>query len=323
MAILTHATGLLLEQTLDATYPHWHDGLSRAAYGRWFSAQLATPWGRRHLTRWALVDGDHLLATVKLYDFNASLDGRPIRVVSIGAVFTLPAYRGRGIATDLITRVVENATREGADLALLFSEIDPGFYVRLGFDPIPLSDLSLQVREDERRGAPATMVRAGDDRDLPDVVAMDAARSTPFRFHLTRDRDLVYYAIARKRLLAGLAPAGARELRWFIAEEGASAAAYVVISVKDHAWTIESCGDRDPSGARIGAILQGLVARDPAEQRPAIRAWLPSTLRPPQLAVLSAEPSTDVMMVRALTDEVRLGRRLAPEDVMYWKGDAV
>jgi GNAT superfamily N-acetyltransferase len=323
MAILTPATGVLLEQTLDATYPHWHDGLSRAAYGRWFTAQLATPWGRRHLTRWALVDGEHLLAMAKLYDFNATLDGGAIRVTSIGAVFTLPAYRGRGVARELITCVVEKAAREGADLAMLFSEIDPGFYLRLGFDAVPLPELSLRVLEDERRGAPATMVRAGDDRDLPDIVAMDAARSRPFRFHLRRDRDLAHYAIAKKRLLAGLAPAGARELRWFIAEEGASAAAYVVISVKDGAWTIESCGDRDPSGARIGAILQGLVARDPAEARPDIRAWLPSTLRPPQLTVLSATAATDVMMIRALTEAVRLGPRLAPEDVMYWKADAV
>jgi hypothetical protein len=45
---------------------------------------------------------------------------------------------------------------------------------------------------------------------------------------LDRDLELVQYAIAKKRLLAGLGPAGARELWCFIAEEGASAVAYVV-----------------------------------------------------------------------------------------------
>jgi hypothetical protein len=29
------------------------------------------------------------------------------------------------------------------------------------------------------------------------------------------------------------------------------------------------------------------------------------------------------MMIRALTDAVRLAPRIAPEDVMYWKADAV
>jgi hypothetical protein len=29
---------------------------------------------------------------------------------------------------------------------------------------------------------------------------------------------------------------------------------------------IEECGDRDPSGARVGAILQALIAREPAKR---------------------------------------------------------
>src|SRR5262249_27239438 len=192
------ATGELLEQTLDATYPHWHDGLSRAAYGRWFTAQLATPWGRTHLTRWALVDDDRVLGSAKLYSFDATLDGRGVRLAGIGAVFTLPEYRGRGVARELMTQLMHRAARDGADAALLFSEIGPSYYERLGFATIPTTDLSLRVIEDDRRGAPATMVRAGDDRDIADIVGMDAARAAPFRFHLNRDCDLSHYAIARR-----------------------------------------------------------------------------------------------------------------------------
>src|SRR5205809_5809510 len=117
-----------------------------------------------------------------------------------------------------------------------------------------------------------TMVRGGDDRDLRDIVTMNASRAEPFRFHLVRDRDVVQFAIARKRLLAGLAPPGARAVQFFIAEEGASAVAYVVISVKAGTWIVEEMGDRDPAGARAGAILQALIAREPAERRPLITA---------------------------------------------------
>jgi hypothetical protein len=184
-----------------------------------------------------------------------------------------------------------------------------------------MHDLTLRVIEDQRRGAPATMVRAGDDRDLADLAAMDVARAAPFRFHLNRDRDLVHFAIAKKRLLAGLAPAGARTLNFFIAEEGSSAAAYVVIAAKDGEWTVDSCGDRDPSGARLGAILQALIARDPRERRPVIKGWLPPTLRPPQIQIADRAPSRDVAMLRPLTDNGRPSRPLAAEDLMYWKGD--
>ena len=108
-----------------------------------------------------------------------------------------------------------------------------------------------------------TMVRGGEERDLAAIVAMGRVRADPFRFHLDRDIDLVQYAITRKRLLAGLGSADARQLHFFIAEEGTTAAAYVVVSVAGRTWTLEECGDRDASGARVGALLQALIAREP------------------------------------------------------------
>jgi len=322
MRALAPATGDLQERALDATYPLWHDGLSRSAYGRWFAAQVATPWGRRHLTRWALVDGDSLLATAKLYMLDASFGGRDIKIAGIGAVFTLPEHRGRGAARELVDRLVGHASQSGADAALLFSEIDPAYYARLGFTAFANHDLAIRVREDARRGAPATLVRAGGDDDLDAIVGMDADRSALYRFHLNRDRDLAHYAIAKKRLLAGLSPPGARELLFFVAEEGRAAVAYVVISVNQGHWTIESCGDRDPAGARLGAILQVLVAREPTQPRPSITAWLPHAFRPPQLEIVGATPSRDVMMTRPLTIAARGTDRLQENEVLYWKGDA-
>ena len=181
---------------------------------------------------------------------------------------------------------------------------------RLGFDVIPTSDVRLHVIESVRHGAPATMVRGGDDRDFAAIASMNEKRAAPYRFHLNRDKDVVHYAIAKKRLLAGLGPSGARELHFFIAEEGASAAAYVVISVRGNEWTLEEAGDRDPSGARVGAILQVLIAREPTARRPVIRAWLPDGFRPPQITIVGEQPSAEVMMMKRLTPAADRARDL-------------
>lgn len=325
MADFALAEGPVLEQILDATYEIWHEGLDRRAYARYDAAQLATPWGRTHLSRLALVDRGEVQASAKLYTFDATLDGRSIRVAGIGAVFTQPVHRKRGAARELIERLLERVSAEGADVALLFSEIGPDYYARLGFVPIATSDLRIRVVESDRRGAPATWVRAGDNRDMPVLAAMGQVRAAPFRFHLVRDRDLIQYAITKKRLLAGLGPAGARELQFFVADEGASAVADVVISVNrtrsDVVWTLEECGDRDPTGARVGAILQVLIARDPAESRPIVRGWLAAGFRPPQIAIVSEQPSRDVMMLKALTPAGEAATTLRAEDVFYWCGD--
>src|SRR3954452_2817337 len=152
MTNLVEATGPLLDRILDDTYVIWSDGLSRHAYGRYFAAQLATTWGRAHLRRFALLDGEAVLASAKVYRFAASLDAESIQVAGIGAVFTSPASRGRGAARELIERLLESASADGADLAMLFSEIGPGYYERLGFEIVPTVDRQLRVTESTRYG---------------------------------------------------------------------------------------------------------------------------------------------------------------------------
>ncbi len=318
LAILDAVQG---QAVLDDTFDRWNEGLSRDAYSRSYGAQLKTAWGRTHLARVGLIDGGVVVASAKRYWFDATLDGHRIRIAGIGAVFTKPANRRRGAARELIERLIEREAADGADAALLFSEIGPDYYARLGFHPLVTTDLSLLVVEDPRRGAPMTLVRGGDDRDLADIEAMNDVRAEPFRFHLTRDRDLIQYAIAKKRLLAGLGPAGARTVLFFVAEEGASAVAYVVIVASGGKWTLAECGDRDPAGARLGAILQVLIARDPAERRAAVSAWLPAGLRPPQIEVIGEAPSRDVMMVRPLTPLGAPAKDIAPDEIFYWHGD--
>ena len=319
MADLAVVEGPYLQQVLDHSYPVWHDGLSRAGYGRYYDAQVATPWGRGHLRRLALVEKGEVQASAKLYAFDAVLDSVPCRIAGIGALFTAPAHRGRGHARALVEHLLERAAGDGADLALLFSIIGADYYRRLGFETVATIDLSLKVIEDKRRGAPMTLVRAGEERDLAAVVALGRVRAERYRLHLDRDRDFLRYAIVKKRLLAGLSPAGRRELQFFIAEEGASAVAYVVITVRGGAWVLEECGDRDPDGARVGAILQVLIARDPSAPRPAINAWLPAGFRPPQIEVLGEQPSPEIMMMRSLRGP--LPQLSAPGDLLYWHGD--
>ena len=335
MADLARAEGPTLRSVLDATYEIWSEGLTPIAYERYYTAQLATPWGGRHLERFALVDGSEVLASAKVYTLAATLDGHPVRVIGLGAVFTQPAYRGRGAARELIERLLARATADGAEIALLFSEIGADYYTRLGFESIPTAIRTLRVKESDRHGAPATLVRGGDERDVSSIVAMNDTRARPFRFHLDRDRDLVQYAISKKRLLAGLGPSGLRDVQFFVAEEGASAVAYVVLTARpskpgdaasdstagSREWILEECGDRDPTGARVGAILQTLIARDPAETRAVILGWLPQGFRPPQVIVVAERPSTEVMMVRALTSRAKAAPPLGAEDVFYWHAD--
>lgn len=312
------AEGALLERILDSTFPVWHDGLTRRAYSQWSKAQLRTPWGRERLVRFALLDADDTcVASAKRYRHDVMIDGRDGWMCGIGAVFTPPEHRGKGHAATLIERMLDQARTEGALVAGFFSEIGAPYYERLGFATVPMDEVTVGVGG--KAGAPAMLVRAGVEGDYPAICAMHATRSAGAGFALRRDGHGLHYAVSKKRLFAGLSPPGTRQFEFFVAEEGYTAAAYAVFSQNQHGWTLEEAGDRDPAGARLGGMLQVLVAREPSHRPPLIRAWWPRSFPvPPQLTLSGRTDPKDIFMARPLAD-VRLPARV--DEVFYWRSD--
>ncbi len=311
-------TGPTLDRILDETYSIWGEGLTRHAYGRWNEAQMATPWGRRHLRRAALLDDGIPVVSAKTYALEARIEDRVVPVLGIGAVFTPPEHRRRGLAGALIYRLWAAAAPDGVRLALLFSEIGASFYERLGFAVVPRTEVMLDVRP-FRRGPPAAMVRTADARDLDAIAALGAGSTDRASFQLVRSSEFASFMLARKRLLAGLGPMGARQVEVLVTEEAYRPVAYIVVSYAASGAVLEACGDRDPAGARVGAMLQTLVARSPAEPRLRLRAALPPGFTPPQVTVTPAGPAGEIMMVRgiggAMTPEID------PARVAYWPLD--
>jgi Acetyltransferase (GNAT) domain len=296
-------------------------GLSRLASDKFHAARSKTSWGSRCQRTIALVHGEDVVGSVEQYDLTGVLDGRVVRVCGIGSVHSEAAASGRrGYARRLVEMLVSDAARDGAEMALLLPQTGVDADVGEQFAAIYLTDLTLDVAQSPRHGAPMTMVRAGEERDLAAIAAMGTARATPLRFHLDRDIDFIKYAITTRRLLAGLGAAHARQLHFYVAEEGITAAAYVVLTVAGQAWTLEECGDRDASGARVGALLQALIAREPVERRPTIHAWLPPRFLPPQVTIASATPSAETIAVRML-GSLATAEPLCADDVLFWRND--
>ena len=316
---LVIAEGELLEEIVEATFPLWNEGLTRGAYGRWNAAQMRTEWGRENLHRFALLDDrGRWVASAKRYRLPMRLDGVDGWMCGFGAVFTRPDERGRGYAGVIVEQLIERAGNEAAAVAGLFSEIGEKLYARLGFRTVPLDEVTVHV-ERKSGGSPAMLVRSGEERDLPALVAMHETRSDGVRFTLRRSAPLIHYALAKKRLLAGFGQRGLRHTEFFVAEEGVSAVAYVVLTVSRGGWTLEEAGDRDPAGARLGAILQVLLAREPSHKAPLIRAWWPPALPvPPQVRLIDRVPACDIFMVRPIAN---VSIPTHADDVFYWRSD--
>lgn len=333
---LIPADGPLLQRILDTADDDTRCGLTPAAFARLDTALRRTPWGERHLHRMAWVSDGRLLASARCSDLLATLDGQSVRVRGIGELRVDADHgvtadpHGDAIAEAMLAAILEEARDAGIDYGLLRVPAAPlgarEAYRPLTLPadaiPVPTQDVELQVAEPLRYGAPMMLVRAGEDRDLAFIATINATRAEASRFSLTRDPGLIRQAITRARLLAGLAPSGARQLQFVVTEEGMRAAGYVVLSIVGNDWTIEECGDRDPTGARVGAILQALIAIERVEQRPVIRGWLPPGFVPPQATVVATTPSTHRLALLPLRPGVTIPP-LTAADVCLFRGDVL
>ena len=317
---LVPATGAILEEILDRTHPVWGEGLDRASYARYNAAQLKTPWGRSHLRRVALVGADgRWVSTAKRYDLKVRAGGREVPAIGIGALFTRPDARRRGAAGELLRTLMAQGEAEGARLALLFSEIGTRYYERYGFRAVPVMQTVLDLVAARSSAPPAIPMRSGEADDLPAIAEMNAMQAAGFPFTLARSPGYIAFAIAKKRLLAASGAPGHREVEFFVVEEGGRAAAYAVVLAVGDYWMVTECGDRDPTGARAGALLEAMLSR-PGVRASRLLAWLPPRFLPPQLHVLWRERPAVAMMAAPLGGfDLDLARR---DQVAWWHADA-
>src|SRR5688572_1686659 len=68
------AEGAILDRVLDTAHSIESEGLSRHAYAQFDAAQTRTAWGRRHRRRFALMEGNDVLASATQCDLAAVLD---------------------------------------------------------------------------------------------------------------------------------------------------------------------------------------------------------------------------------------------------------
>lgn len=109
------------------------------------AALRAQDWPRQALTTWVWCGaGDpagHVLASCETYRCDVAVGGQPGLAWSIASVYTEPALRKQGHASAMLTALSERLrTESGAAALVLFSDVDPRIYERVGFVARPAFD---------------------------------------------------------------------------------------------------------------------------------------------------------------------------------------
>jgi predicted N-acetyltransferase YhbS len=140
---------LSAEEYAREVLPHsaelWAYGHDFERYVGDFHRTARSPYGKRRFRAVGLRIDGRLVSSCKRYERELHCAGRTFRAVGIGALFTLPALRGRGYASALIGALLDAERAAGTETAFLFSDIHPHFYERLGFVALPSRMISIRA----------------------------------------------------------------------------------------------------------------------------------------------------------------------------------
>jgi N-acetylglutamate synthase-like GNAT family acetyltransferase len=113
-------------------------------------------WNTHQVIRLGAFTNQILMSTAGLKISNIKIRQHVVKIGLIGAVATLPQYRGSGLAKKLVTELVKIAQQQECKGVLLWSE-HTHFYEKLDFFPFgkqllkPIRDLPLKINDNDSR----------------------------------------------------------------------------------------------------------------------------------------------------------------------------
>ena len=233
--------------------PIWGGGLSEDRF-QLFQRRLAdAPESRDRYRLLGWFINGRLTSEMKTYDLRATCGGRPLRVLGVGAVFTPPELRRRGYAAAMLRAAMDASASDGAQAAVLFSDIPVRYYERLGFHVVESRECTVDAAELPHVPAATRPALAGDEPLMTRLFA--AACGTSGRFALARDGWTLRFQLRRLRELARARGSG--EPEWGLVTEGRSGEGAAMLrfgrdslDVLEAAWTSDAARDRVLSGLR-------------------------------------------------------------------------
>jgi predicted N-acetyltransferase YhbS len=213
---------------------------------------------------WVAVEAGRIVSSVQVFTRTIRLRGEAVALGGIGSVATHPDREGRGHATALLRRAIDDMVARGAVLSLLFTG-RRGFYERLGWVQVPHALLAV------RRGAgPSPAVgRPFSPADLPRVrdlyEAYSGARDG------TTVRDAAYWR-------GQLRFAGNPDEHFAVLEEGGEIVAYARRIAFFGLARVMEHGCSPGAEAALASLLLALAPPDGALHLPRCDAALEAAL---------------------------------------------
>jgi predicted N-acetyltransferase YhbS len=252
----------------------WGAGLSLGDYGALWAEVAGTPWAIEHARFCVWLDEEgRVLSSLKLYRPLIGLQSEVRRGCVLGAIFTPRAERRRGHAARMVRRAVDDARREGACVAMLYSDIGVEYYGALGFRALPAEEQWGSLTR--QRAEAGLRLRDMAPDDLPTVRRLHDEFCRGRSIAMVRDPE--HWEFLRVRSAGYFSRLADRDIRqrWRVAERDGRVVGYLIAVEGRGEWSVREVGAESGDPGVMASVLRAgaFDARRSGLRR--FYAWLP------------------------------------------------
>jgi GNAT superfamily N-acetyltransferase len=288
----------------------WSKGLSLEEHIRF---RLNSP--KHRLAAWYVgcLEG-RVVVSLGAYPLRFRIRGDEVPGFAIGSVYTLAEFRGRGFARQLLEWVEDQSRQNGAVLSLLYSDIRPDYYARLGYALCPSLEGWRDVRAlPDKAATRQQLVEIDAASHLEELMSLYAGYHGAAPLSITRDAQ--YWRALLQRFTDD-------QFYALVIKGRDNWQGYLRLSRKDPNWRITDFALTDPSSALAVELYEsafGLAAHSGVRH---VGGWLPESPATRSLFQL-APRRTEITMIKSLSPDHPLDDELVASTSRFCEIDHV
>ncbi|GAB4144326.1 MAG: hypothetical protein Tsb009_15960 [Planctomycetaceae bacterium] len=239
-----------------------------------------------------------VVTSLGCYPLEFQLRGQVVPGMAIGAVHTVEEFRGRGLAPRLFEWVESYQRQQGVKVSLLYSDIDPGYYARLGYLECPAHEGLIDVTQaiPVSCGVAVTLVPF-DSPSLEVIVGAYCAFQLSVPFSIHRSEEYQDFLIRK----------GAQD-RFYHVEVNGTRLGYIRVGEMQERgtdWTIRDWAMKNVDDCLFRDVVGAVIREGRKQGIERIDGWLPDVT--PLSEMISLEKRREeITMVKPLVDDVNL-----------------
>jgi predicted N-acetyltransferase YhbS len=246
------------------------------------------------------------------FHVSVRIDGTVERACAVGSVHTLAECRGRGFAPRLLAFAESQERSLGKTFSLLYSDIPPAYYERLGYRLCPAAKGWINPAESHTLAAgPCTLIRFDAASEVPALLDLYDRGHVRYSLSIARSADYWRYLVAQNP-----------QDEFYFGEIAGRRIGYARLGIRPQGFIIRDLSLVDDGDAAERDLHSAVIALAKERGAEGVGGWMPADTVCRKLFHVS-DRVQELTMIKPLVERIKVDQRHCEAAVHFHEIDHV